>query len=223
MGVTAADEELPLVDLPCFADKLPLNATATILACRDEPILAGELPEELAVLSLLTYLDLSNTKQKGKLRGPLPQWLGPSLPALRVFDISGNKLEGTIPASFDALVALERLDLNKNELTGQIPDLPSLAALRDVDFMNNALSGTVPKALEHNAALAQLNFARNALTGCVSRCIPLCRDGITTDACEIGTGNSGITGLCDDLGPASRYTYTRICRPAYELIGGGCR
>ena len=106
--LATASGRKPLIELPCFAEKLALNATATSLYCKNEYIAHGVLPDELAVLSMLTSIDLSNTRDEGGLlSGSLPPWFGPSsFPNLKKLDISGNLFTGTIPSALGDLVAL---------------------------------------------------------------------------------------------------------------------
>ena len=62
---------------------------------------------------------------------------------------------------------MEILNLNNNQLTGEIPDwLSSLTGLRDLNLHNNLLTGAVPNFPSLNL-LGRTRFANNALTGCV--------------------------------------------------------
>jgi Leucine-rich repeat (LRR) protein len=62
----------------------------------------------------------------------------------------------------------EFLTLNKNAITGSIPeDLASLESLRVLSFQENKFSGGIPTILGEITTLETLNFYQNPLTGTV--------------------------------------------------------
>ena len=91
--------------------------------------LRGELPGDLASLTQLTYLSLSNND----LSGPIPPELG-GLSNLGYLHLTGNALSGAIPPELGDLANLESLRLSGNDLTGAIPpelgDLANQPAVR---------------------------------------------------------------------------------------------
>jgi len=78
--------------------------------------LVGTIPNELALLSNLSWLDLS----VNSLTGTIPSQLG-LLSNLAELDLSGNGLTGTIPSQIAMMSNLTWLDLSVNSLTGTIP------------------------------------------------------------------------------------------------------
>lgn len=64
------------------------------------------------------------------------------------FDISGNQVSGPIPSSFASCLSLETMFMNRNQLTGSIPEeLGSLLSysLRSFDVSFNYLTGSLPE------------------------------------------------------------------------------
>ena len=77
-----------------------------------------------------------------------------SLTNLRVLDLHGNKLFGSLPQPTAAAnSALEILTLNENDLSGSIPDLSELKELKQLDFTSNKFTSTIPSTLGNNAKL----------------------------------------------------------------------
>ena len=147
--------------------------------------LRGELPDELANLTQLTSLSLSNNGLSGpippelgdlasleflnlgsnNLTGPIPPELG-GLARLESLNLYGNGFSGSIPPEFANLGSLTRLDLGSNNLTGPIPpELGGLARLESLDLYGNGFSGSIPPELGDLAGLEFLNLGSNNLTG----------------------------------------------------------
>jgi len=81
--------------------------------------LEGELPaDEIAMLAPhLKVLDVSGNN----LQGTIPTTLG-LLTNLNILFIDGNQYEGTIPSELGDLESMEKIYLNDNDLVGSIPD-----------------------------------------------------------------------------------------------------
>ena len=73
----------------------------------------------------------------------------------------GRGLAGSIPASFNNLVGLERLTLTNNDLTGEIPDLSDLDNLEWLVLGGNAFTGGIPTTLADMDGLIRLWLHRN--------------------------------------------------------------
>ncbi len=123
--------------------------------------LRGELPDELANLTQLTSLSLSDND----LNGPIPPELG-QLVNLQSLFLGRNGLSGPIPPELGNLSELSDLRLYSNNLSGEIPpELGSLSNLSFVDLSRNGLSGVVPPELGSLANLRSLFLSGNALSG----------------------------------------------------------
>jgi len=81
--------------------------------------------------------------------------------------LGGNGLEGVVPyKSICAMVSLDTLQLQMNELRGPVPaQLGAMSALTDLDLSCNHLEGTVPEELGDAMALTRLDLSSNALDG----------------------------------------------------------
>ena len=77
--------------------------------------------------------------------------------------LNRNGLTGQIP-DLGGLANLTRLELAYNDLSGQIPALTALAKLTRLDLAGNELSGQIP-ALSALAKLTRLDLAGNELSG----------------------------------------------------------
>ena len=98
------------------------------------------------------------------MRGTAPELA--SLAQLIVLDLNGNELTGEIPPELGGLPNLAVLNLSGNALRGEIPvELGDLANLQVLDLNENRLIGDVPCALFNLASLQNLNLRDNQLTG----------------------------------------------------------
>uniref|UniRef100_A0A6B2KX93 Disease resistance R13L4/SHOC-2-like LRR domain-containing protein n=1 Tax=Arcella intermedia TaxID=1963864 RepID=A0A6B2KX93_9EUKA len=140
----------------------------------------GTIPESLASLSFLTFLQLGNMK----LRGTVPAALF-ELPLVELnlfdnslsgdvvsrvpgtmmhLDLSGNSFTGSLsPFLFEA-TNLTFLKLDDNEITGTIPDNIGLSVnLRTLILGGNFLSGVIPTSLVDLIQLKYLDLSSNML------------------------------------------------------------
>ena len=137
---------------------LPRRVLALALPKRG---LRGLLPVELANLTELRVLDLSNNE----FLSSIPSELG-SLAHLRQLDLSGNLLSQTVPPELGNLAKLTTLDLSENHLSGSIPpELGDLAELVTLDLSENDLSGSIPPELGDLTELIMLDLSENHLSG----------------------------------------------------------
>ena len=100
---------------------------------------------------------------------PIVEWQGVSSEQGegRVVSIylKGHGLAGSIPAGFNGLDALTKLQLHSNDLTGEIPDLSDLDNLIWLILQNNSLSGSLPMTLGDMDSLDFLYLRDNDLSG----------------------------------------------------------
>jgi Leucine-rich repeat (LRR) protein len=88
--------------------------------------LTGGIPDEMASLHGLRYLNLS----RNCLRGNIPKNIG-AMESVESVDFSWNSLSGEIPASLSDLTFLSVLDLSYNNLSGRIPSGRQLETVYD--------------------------------------------------------------------------------------------
>ncbi|KAL2552721.1 Leucine-rich repeat (LRR) family protein [Forsythia ovata] len=79
--------------------------------------------------------------------------------------LDNNKLNGTIPLSFNGLKNLKRLELQGNILSGYFPELTQLSNLNFLDASDNAVSGNLPANFP--ASLVELSMRNNQIEGSI--------------------------------------------------------
>ncbi|PON57870.1 Tyrosine-protein kinase [Parasponia andersonii] len=118
----------------------------------------------LANLTLLTTFNASNFL----LPGPIPDWFGDRLPALRVLDLRSCSVIGSIPFSIGNLTNLTSLYLARNNLTGILPtSLGQLSRLSVLDLSQNSLTGSIPSSFTNLKNLSLLDISSNSLLGAI--------------------------------------------------------
>ncbi|AES73883.1 putative protein kinase RLK-Pelle-Singleton family [Medicago truncatula] len=125
--------------------------------------LTGPLPQSLFSSSFINLetLDLSNNMFSGK----IPDQIG-LLSSLTYVDLGGNVLVGKIPNSITNLTSLESLTLASNQLIGEIPTkICLMKRLKWIYLGYNNLSGEIPKNIGNLVSLNHLNLVYNNLTG----------------------------------------------------------
>lgn len=150
---------------PGWIQKWNLSSSSTCLffgiTCTDGHVtgislpsngLTGTLPSELGQLTYLRSLDLSGNR----IQGPVP-----ATPASLVeLNLSNNQLDNGIWTSILSLTSLQSLDLSQNLLEGAIPvGLGNLTSLQSLDLSGNEIEGPIPTIL----SLAELNLSDTAV------------------------------------------------------------
>ncbi|XP_008776136.2 leucine-rich repeat receptor-like protein kinase PXC1 [Phoenix dactylifera] len=150
--------------------------------------------DPLSHLDQLRLLDLHGNRLNGTL---LP--LLPALHNLKLLYLSQNDLSGEIPPAVGLVTRLLRLDLSSNDLGGPIPGdaLANLTRLLTLRLQNNLLSGRLPNLSAALPRLVEFNASNNQLSGRVP-------DGMRA---RFGTasfaGNAGLCGPAPPLPPCS--------------------
>ncbi|RHN54135.1 putative protein kinase RLK-Pelle-LRR-XII-1 family [Medicago truncatula] len=151
--------------IPTFIGNLSWLA---ILSVGDN-LLEGDIPREICSLKNLTIMSvflnrLSNTLPSSCLynmssltfisaafnnfNGSLPPNMFNTLSNLQYLAIGGNQFSGTIPISISNASSLFNLDLDQNNLVGQVPSLGKLHDLRRLNLELNSLGNNSTKDLE---------------------------------------------------------------------------
>ena len=109
-------------------------------------------------------LNLDNLPSVG-LTGMLPSELA-DLTALTSLDLTNNQLTGTLPISWSSLISLNDMYLSNNHFTGSLPSEWSvLSNLRDIRFQQNNLSGTLPESWSKLKNIHIIILGSNKLEG----------------------------------------------------------
>jgi Leucine-rich repeat (LRR) protein len=99
------------------------------------------------------------------LKGTIPPDVLRDLDSIRVLDLSGNLLTGSIPQEIENDTYLERLRLGGNALGGTIPrGLCALTRLKELDIAGNAVVDSIG-AIRCLSGLEVLNLRGNRFTG----------------------------------------------------------
>ncbi|KAL9661761.1 hypothetical protein QQ045_026589 [Rhodiola kirilowii] len=128
--------------------------------------LTGTLPSNLLQSAdKLQYLDLSYNNISGSIS--TLKFSTNSCNSLLQFDLTANRLTGSIPLSISNCTNLKTLSFSSNQLTGEIPaGLGELKSLQKLDFSNNFINGWLPYQLGNACnALMELKLSHNNISG----------------------------------------------------------
>lgn len=132
----------------------------------DDNVLQGDITTTFNRLPLLRALFLEDNDFEGTLGD---RFLRRSKRLLQL-DVSGNRLQGSLPSHFfvqDEFRQLEVIDLHGNRLSGNLPDLlvPN-DVLQFIALYDNAFTGTLPRSWgTHLSGVFHLDLSRNSLGG----------------------------------------------------------
>ena len=103
--------------------------------------LDGHIPPSIGNFSRLQHLVLSNAfTHTGTLKGTIPDSFA-SLTELQCVYFSHNRLSGTIPVGASRMTALQGVFMRDNKLSGSLPNVRAWRDLRSVDLDSNELTG----------------------------------------------------------------------------------
>lgn len=98
------------------------------------------------ILTTFTTIDMSNNDFSGN----IPESMA-KLNSLRYLNLSFNNLAGHIPPSIGSMITLESLDLSSNQLDGEIPGrMTDLTFLAKLNLSMNNLVGRIPHSHQFN-------------------------------------------------------------------------
>ena len=104
---------------------------------------------------------------------PLSEWYGvktTTFGSVRILNLDGNNLTGTLPPELGNLAHLAQLSLCQNNFTGGVPDeLGKLKQLERVNFNLSTLSGPLPLCFTQCERLISLDFLGNKFTGSIPK------------------------------------------------------
>ncbi|CAM8900559.1 unnamed protein product [Rhodiola kirilowii] len=137
--------------------------------------LNGSIPERIVNLDQLQCLVLSHNGLSGHIPSRRSSYFRQvSIPEMGfvqhhgAFDLSHNKLSGSVPDELGNCMVVVDLLLNDNFLSGEIPrSLSRLTNLTTLDLSGNLLSGSIPVEFSANRKLQGLYLGNNRLTGAI--------------------------------------------------------
>ncbi|KAL2609669.1 hypothetical protein R1flu_028242 [Riccia fluitans] len=151
--------------------------------------LSGTLPTTIAEVTLLSHNNLSGEIPSAwssvpsvaldlsgnGLEGGIPAFLG-SMSSLRFLNLADNAFSGALPVELGNCSALEHLTLGNNLLTGQIPSTFGQSfgrSLKTLSLANNSLEGPIPESIGNCSVLRVLDLSRNYLNGTLPSLVDL--------------------------------------------------
>jgi len=222
-------------------------------------LIAGTIPPQVADLPHLETLDLGENLLTGYLPafkspmlkrldvahnvlfGSLPDNLGERHDRLEFFDVTGNSIYGTVPASFATMKSLKTLALSENEFSGTIPGvlgktnlnylyvdnnnfvgmIPAEITATDSHLMevwlqHNYLSGTIPAGIAGIPDLYDFYIDGNKFTGTIPSA--LCTENLNKDFFD-GAGDNVDHDFCDAVScKVGEYSFDGLfpCKPCEE-------
>ncbi len=158
-----------------------------------------------ALESLYSALSGADWTNKGKwlTDAPIDEWYGVTANAdgqVTALDLSGNGLDGALPAEIADLALLTDLNLDDNTLQGPIPEeLGTLGDLESLSIDSASLSGNLPKDLGDLTSIETMMLAGNDLTGPIPSEL-----GSLSSLSELNLNGNKLTGeLPSELGSLS--------------------
>ncbi|CAL9017987.1 unnamed protein product [Prunus brigantina] len=159
---------------------LPGNLTQIMWLDLSDNSFGGQIPWSLLNLESLVELNLggnnyvgqfpkvdSNSTSNSSLYDFSKQQLVCPIPRhLTFLYLNGNQLNGTIPSWLSSLPSLESLDLESNQLSGNIMEFQS-RSLSSLGLRDNKLDGLIPRSIFELENLRELDLSSNNLSGTV--------------------------------------------------------
>lgn len=163
----------------------PFNAEALTILFLHENHLTGTIPQALQQAVNLAAMNLSCNR----LSGSFPDMFD-GTHWLFTLSLRSNRLTGTLPASLGT-VMLAVLELDDNELTGYISQLPPLIVSLDVS--NNRFSGLLPTDAFQSPYLVSFIAGVNCFSGTLP--VELCH---ATELTYVGLGGLHAAKACQE-------------------------
>lgn len=159
--------------------------------------LEGSVPPQLEALARCRVICLYGNKLTGRLDGA-------RLPLSLVhLDLSGNRIDGPVPADLARLRRLKRLHLQGNKLSGALPDMfEALEALEEFTAQRNRLSGPLPPSVGYCAHLRKIHLHENPklkgrVPGSWADCAKLEQVLLAETGVAADSAPPGLAGRCD--------------------------
>ena len=132
------------------------------------------------------------------LLGTIPASIG-DLQWLQIFDLSRNRISGTIPEELYTILSLEEIILNANrDLSGTISaSIGNLSNLREFSVHENQMTGPIPLSITTLSNLEVLSIYKNNLTGTI---IPELGNLTSLTRLQIGANNYDPAPIPPELG-----------------------
>ncbi|KAJ8425889.1 hypothetical protein Cgig2_033162 [Carnegiea gigantea] len=127
-----------------------------------------EHPMKMLPWTYLRILDLSDNQLQGLL--PIPPT------SMQIYQVSNNRLVGSIPRQICHASSLNYLDISNNDLSGQIPGCISelASSLVMLNLRGNNFHDIIPRSYPKSCKLKMINLSQNQLEGRIPRSLANC-------------------------------------------------
>jgi Leucine-rich repeat (LRR) protein len=127
-------------------------------------------------------LNLAGNNLNGALSSPAVDAALAALSGLRSLDLSNNNLRGLLPSAIGTLRLLERLNVSKNKLEGELKNLCGMENLRELDIRQNGFRDSLSRLLCCLPRLETALLSENRLYGDIGSCVRELRNLRSLDA-----------------------------------------
>ncbi|KAJ8441808.1 hypothetical protein Cgig2_021498 [Carnegiea gigantea] len=139
-----------------------------ILVLSQNFLTAFEHPVKVLPWNYLQVLKLDGNQLQGSL--PIPPT------SIKIYQVSNNRLVGSIPQQICHAGSLNYLDISNNDLGGQIPNCISELArsLAMLNLRGNNFHGIIPRSYPKSCKLKMINLSQNQLEGRIPKSLVNC-------------------------------------------------
>jgi hypothetical protein len=134
---------------------------------------SGQIPQELGLLTGLKRLSLRGEGiGSPSISGSVPESIG-ALVNVETIRLNDNNIGGTLPTTVGMMTNMRVFLLSGNSIEGSIPKELGLTRGSTFNFDRNQITGTIPRELFAMGTLTAMNFEENFLTGNIASQIGL--------------------------------------------------
>lgn len=121
---------------------------------------SGNIPDSISMAAQLEQVQIDNNN----FVSTIPHGLG-LVKSLYRFSASQNSFYGSLPPNFCDSPVMSIINLSRNSISGQIPELKKCRKLVSLSLADNSLTGEIPPSLAELPVLTYLDLSDNNLTG----------------------------------------------------------
>ncbi|MFA9290815.1 MAG: hypothetical protein ACEQSF_06335 [Solirubrobacteraceae bacterium] len=120
-----------------------------------------------------------------------------NLSALKILDLSNNKLNGPLIFEWGNLKSLEELNISNNDLSGILSsELGNLRKIKKISAGGNLFTGSIPYEIGNIQSLEEFSFQENSLSGALPDFTKSNIKVFFVGGNQALSGNLSVSGLC---------------------------